>query len=79
MSVGMTREVGMIRDATLVVIHQDAVILEVQVTHQDVVILEVQATLPEVVTHKVTHKDVGSQERHSHWYLQFKEEGVVGD
>ena len=75
---GMTREVGMIRDATLVVIHQDAVILEVQVT------------LPEVVIHKVIHKDVGtmhvtlkedvgSQERHSHWYLQFKEEGVVGD
>ena len=70
----------MIRGVTLVVIQQDAVILEVQVTHQDVVILEVQATLPEVtLTHKVTHKDVGSQERHSHWYLQFKEEGVVGD
>ena len=67
LSVGMTREVVMIRGVTLVVIHQD------------VVILEVQATLPEVVTHKVTHKDVGSQERHSHWYLQFKEEGVVGD
>ena len=72
----------MIRDATLVVIQQDVVILEVQVT------------LPEVVTHKVTHKDVGSQvthkdvgsqvthkdvgsrERHSHWYLPFREEGV---
>ena len=51
-----------------------------------VVILQVQVTLQEVVIHKdvgtmhVTLKeDVGSQERHSHWYLQFKEEGVVGE